>query len=267
VKLGRITILLRVVAATALLVGATACGANEKSDEQSEPVPVERVKVIGEMPHDPTAFTQGLQFDGANLYESTGMVGKSELRQIDPANGAVIRSAPLPPDFFGEGLAIVGDKIWQLTWRNGVAIEWDKATFKPIRQVPMSGEGWGLCYDGSRLIRSDGTNTLHFHDPATFAETGSVAVTNEGAPFSKLNELECVDGQVWANQFMTERIARIDPGTGKVTEIVDASGLLDPQRRAQADVLNGIAYTGTDEEFLVTGKYWPAMFRVQFGSQ
>jgi glutamine cyclotransferase len=178
----------------------------------------------------------------------------------------VIRSAPLPPDFFGEGLAVVGDKIWQLTWRNGVAIEWDKATFKPIRQVPLQGEGWGLCYDGSRLIRSDGTNTLHFHDPSTFAETGTVAVTNKGAPFNKINELECVDGQVYANQFMTERIAKIDPQTGKVTEIVDASGLLDPQRRAGADVMNGIAYAGNDE-FLLTGKYWPAMFRVRFDSQ
>ena len=127
----------------------------------------------------------------------------------------------------------------------------------------MSGEGWGLCYDGDRLIRSDGTNRLHFHDPTSFAETGSVAVTNKGAPFSKLNELECVDGQVWANQFMTDRIARIDPATGKVTELVDAAGLLDPSRRAKADVLNGIAYAGNGE-FLVTGKYWPSMFRVRF---
>jgi glutamine cyclotransferase len=218
------------------------------------------------VPHDPAAFTEGLQFDDGKLYESTGLVGKSELREVNPTTGAVIRSAPLPPDFFGEGLAVVGDKIWQLTWRNGVAIEWDKATFKPIRQVPLQGEGWGLCYDGSRLIRSDGTNTLHFHDPSTFAETGTVAVTNKGAPFNKINELECVDGQVYANQFMTERIAKIDPQTGKVTEIVDASGLLDPQRRAGADVMNGIAYAGNDE-FLLTGKYWPAMFRVRFDSQ
>ena len=258
--------MLRVVTAAALLGAAAACGGNGSSDQQTEAeVVAGRTTVIAETPHDPTAFTQGLQFDGAALYESTGQLGRSELREVDPATGAVLRSARLPPDFFGEGLAVVGDRIWQLTWKNGVAIEWDKASFKQLREVPMSGEGWGLCYDGERLIRSDGTNQLHFHDATSFAETGTVAVTNKGAPFARLNELECVDGQVWANQFGTDRIARIDPATGKVTELVDAAGLLDPARRARTDVLNGIAYAGNGE-FLVTGKYWPSMFRVRFDS-
>lgn len=258
--------LLRVVSAAIFLIATTGCGGGAPAG-QNKPadVPVVQPTVIAESPHDPAAFTQGLQFDGPALYESTGHVGKSQLRELDPATGAVLRAAPLPPDFFGEGVAIVGDRIWQLTWKNGVAIEWDKASFTPLRQVPMSGEGWGLCYDGERLIRSDGTNRLRFHDPTSFAETGSVEVSKEGAPFSKLNELECVDGQVWANQFMTDRIARIDPATGKVTAIVDAAGLLDAPQRARADVLNGIAYAG-DGEFLVTGKYWPAMFRVRFDS-
>jgi glutamine cyclotransferase len=258
--------LLRVVSAAILLIAATGCGGSAPAGQETKAeVPVERPTVIAETPHDPAAFTEGFELDGTALYEGTGKVGESQLRELDPATGAVLRSAPLPPDFFGEGIAVVGDRIWQLTWKNGVAIEWDKASFTPLRQVPMSGEGWGLCYDGDRLIRSDGTNRLHFHDPTSFAETGSVTVTKEGAPFSKLNELACVDGQVWANQFMTDRIARIDPAAGKVTAIVDAAGLLDAPRRARTDVLNGIAYAGNDE-FLVTGKYWPAMFRVRFDS-
>ena len=263
-----LALLLRVVSAAILLIAATGCGGSAPAvQQQNEPadVPVGRPTVIAETPHDPAAFTQGLQFDGPALYESTGMVGQSQLRELDPATGAVLRAAPLPPDFFGEGIAVVGDRIWQLTWKNGVAIEWDKASFTPLRQVPMSGEGWGLCYDGNRLVRSDGTDQLRFHDPTSFAEIGSVAVTYQGKPFTRLNELECVDGQVWANVFMTDQIARIDPATGKVTAVVDAARLLDDARRARADVLNGIAYAGNGE-FLVTGKYWPAMFRVRFDS-
>ena len=256
--------LLRFVGAAILLMVATGCG-HAATEQQSEPteVPAGRVTVIAEIPHDTKAFTEGLEFDGPALYESTGQFGQSELRQLDPASGAVMRAAPLPPDLFGEGIAIVGDRIWQLTWKNGVAIEWDKASFTPLRQVPISGEGWGLCYDGKRLVRSDGTDRLRFHDATSFAETGSVAVTYEGKPFSGLNELECVDGQVWANVLPTELIVRIDPATGEVTAVVDGARLLDDARRAQAQALNGIAYAG-DGEFLLTGKYWPAMFRVRF---
>jgi glutaminyl-peptide cyclotransferase len=259
-----LALLLRVVSAAILLIAATGCGGNAPAvQQQPADVPVGRPTVIAETWHDPAAFTEGLEFDGPALYESTGLVGQSQLRELDPASGAVLRAAPLPPDFFGEGIAVVGDRIWQLTWKNGVAIEWDKARFTPLRQVPMSGEGWGLCYDGNRLVRSDGTDRLRFHDPTSFAEIGSVAVTYQGKPFTRLNELECVDGQVWANKFPTDRIARIDPATGKVTAVVDAARLLDNARRAHTDVLNGIAYAGAGE-FLLTGKYWPAMFRVRF---
>lgn len=253
-----------VVGAAIVLMAAAGCGSGT-AVQQSEPanVSVGRLTVIGEIPHDPTAFTEGLEFDGPALYESTGQVGHSQLRELDPASGAVVRSAALPPDLFGEGIAVVGDRIWQLTWKNGVAIEWDKASFTPLRQVPMSGEGWGLCYDGNRLVRSDGTDRLRFHDPTSFAETGSVPVTYQGGPLTGLNELECVDGQVWANVSPTDLIARIDPSTGKVTAVVDAARLLDDARRAQAKVLNGIAYAGAGK-FLLTGKYWPAMFSVQF---
>ena len=223
-----------------------------------------RPQVLAELPHDPAAFTQGLEFgpDGA-LYEGTGVAGRSQLRELDPATGAVRRSVPLPGDLFGEGITVVGDRIWQLSWRDGVALEWDRARFVLLREVPLDGEGWGLCHDAGRLVRSDGSARLRFHDPWTFAETGSVTVTLDGEPVTELNELECVDGQVWANVWRTERIVRIDPADGAVTAVVDAAGLLDGPRRAGADVLNGIAATGPDE-FLLTGKYWPASFRVRF---
>jgi glutaminyl-peptide cyclotransferase len=260
-----VALLLRVVSAVILLMAATGCRASPAAQQQNEPadVPLGRPTVIAESPHDPSAFTEGLVFDGPALYESTGQLGQSQLRELDAASGTVLRAAPLPPDFFGEGIAVVGDRIWQLTWKNGVAIEWDKSSFTQLRQVPVDGEGWGLCYDGNRLVRSDGTDRLRFHDPTSFAEIGSVSVTYQGTPFTGLNELECVDGQVWANVSPTDLIARIDPATGKVTAVVDGARLLDDARRAQAQQLNGIAYAGAGE-FVLTGKYWPTMFRVRF---
>jgi glutaminyl-peptide cyclotransferase len=226
--------------------------------------PVLRPEVLAELPHDTTAFTQGLEMDGGVLYEGTGLEGRSRLRELDPTTGAVGRSVPLRDELFGEGVTVVGDRIWQLTWRNGVAVEWDRASLSPRREVQMAGEGWGLCFDGSRLVRSDGSDRLRFHDPETFAELGSVAVTFDGAPLTQINELECVDRQVWANVWQTDRIVRIDPADGRVTAVVDASGLLDPAKRAGADVLNGIAAVPGTDEFLVTGKLWPTMFRVRF---
>ncbi len=229
------------------------------------PVPTLHPEVLAELPHDPSAFTQGFEIDDGILYEGTGLEGRSQLRELDPQTGAVRRSVALPGALFGEGITVVGDRIWQLTWRDGVVLEWDRATLTLRREVPIQGEGWGLCTDGARLVRSDGTDRLRFHDPASFAELGSVAVTLDGAPVDRLNELECVDGQVWANVWQTDRIVRIDPATGRVTAVVDAAGLLDPSRRAGTDVLNGIAAVpGDDGTFLVTGKLWPVTFRVRF---
>lgn len=228
-----------------------------------------RPQVLAELPHDPTAFTQGLELGGGGpphegpLYEGTGLAGRSELRELDPATGAVRRAVALPDPLFGEGITVVDDRIWQLTWQDGVALEWDRNTFALLRQVPVDGEGWGLCRDGDRLVRSDGTDRLRFHDPRTFAELGSVRVSLDGAAVEELNELECVDGQVWANVWRTDRIVRIDPADGRVTAVVDATGLLDAGRRTDTDVLNGIAAAG-DGEFLLTGKLWPATFRVRF---
>ncbi|HYH30262.1 MAG TPA: glutaminyl-peptide cyclotransferase [Pseudonocardia sp.] len=249
-----------------LVLVAAGCGAAAPAPHEAPVGSVERLRptVLAEIPHDPEAFTQGLELgpDGA-LYEGTGLAGRSQLRELDPETGAVRRAAPLPGELFGEGITVVGDRIWQLTWKDGVALEWDRGDFTLLRQVPIEGEGWGLCLDGDRLVRSDGTDRLRFHDPATFAETGSVAVTLDGEPVTELNELECVDGQVWANVWQTDRIVRIDPTDGRVTAVVDASGLLDAERRADADVLNGVAALG-DGEYLLTGKLWPVTFRVRF---
>ena len=231
---------------------------------QGEPVATTQPEVLAEIPHDPDAFTQGLELADSVLYEGTGLAGQSQLRTLDPVTGQVDRAEPIPGDYFGEGITVVGDRIWQLTYQDGVAVQWDRATMTPVREVPLAGEGWGLCYDGQRLIRSDGTDRLRFHDPDDMSELGGVDVTRDGAPVTGLNELECVEGRVWANVWPTDTIVRIDPGDGAVDLVVDAAALRERGIPPSAQVLNGIAHLSGDE-FLVTGKDWPTMFRVRLG--
>ena len=267
---------LGVVLTTAVLCGCSSGdGAEAAAEDQpavqdaiagdsAQSIPVLRPEVLAEVPHDPSAFTQGLELHEGTLYEGTGLEGESQLRVLDPATGEVWQAESLPGQLFGEGIAVAGDRIWQLTWQDGVVLEWDRATLELRQQLPLDGEGWGLCNDGTRLVRSDGTDRLRFHDPITFAETGSVPVTIDGEPLTELNELECVDGQVWANVWPSDVLVRIDPASGRVTAAVDAAGLLDPEQRANADaVLNGIAALGNDE-YLLSGKLWPVSFRVRF---
>ncbi|MGP4019381.1 glutaminyl-peptide cyclotransferase [Saccharopolyspora sp. 5N708] len=223
-----------------------------------------RTEVIHVLPHDRSSFTQGLEMADGTLYEGTGLRGSSLVRATDLATGEVLRETRLPADLFGEGITVKGDRIWQLTWQEGVAIERDRATLAELRRVEYSGEGWGLCFDGSRLIMSDGSGRLTFRDPVTFAPIGGVDVRRDGSPADELNELECVGGQVWANVWGSDEILRIDPANGQVTAVVDAAGLLSPQQRPGTDVLNGIAAVPGTDEFLVTGKYWPTIFRVRF---
>ncbi|MFP5019631.1 glutaminyl-peptide cyclotransferase [Pseudonocardia phyllosphaerae] len=231
-------------------------------------VPVIRPQVLAELPHDTTAFTQGLELRGGTLYEGTGREGLSQLRTLDPATGALRDARPLPGELFGEGLTVSGGSIWQLTWKDGVALEWDRASLTLRRTVPLDGQGWGLCRQelpggAVRMIRSDGSDRLRFHDATDLAETAPpVPVTLNGAPVPELNELECVGDRVWANVWQTDRIVRIDPATGVVDLVVDAAGLLDDDRAAGADVLNGIAHVAGDE-YLLTGKLWPSLFRVR----
>lgn len=231
---------------------------------QAEAVPVIVPTIVSTMPHDPGAYSEGLEFDGPALYEATGEAGKSELRQIDPDTGAVLRSAPLPLDYWSEGIAIVGDTIWQLTYRDGVVLEWDKATLTVRREIPLAGESWGLCHDGGRFVVSDGSDRLRFFDPS-FTEIGSVQVTRDGQPVRGLNELECVDGQVWAAGWPQDTFLRIDPGSGAVNLIADVSNLWNSgQRDRSRQVVSGIAHIAGDE-YLISGKDWPQSYRVLLG--
>nr|WP_236594642.1 glutaminyl-peptide cyclotransferase [Saccharothrix sp. 6-C] len=220
-------------------------------------------EVLGTLPHDTGAFTQGLELVDGSLYEGTGLQGQSSLRRLDPSSGELEQRVDLPEPLFGEGITVVGDRIWQLTWRDGVAIERDRDTFEEVRRVTYEGEGWGLCRDGDRLVMSDGSDELAFRDPSSFAETGAVAVRRDGQPVTRLNELECVDGQVWANVWQTDEVVRIDPANGQVTATVDLGGLR-PAGVPETDVLNGIAAVPGTDEFLVTGKNWPTIFRIRF---
>lgn len=236
--------------------------------DSTRPAPEQlRVRVLRRLPHDPEAFTQGLEVhpDG-RLFESTGLNGRSSLREVTLESGQVLRRREVDAAYFAEGITLVGDRVIQLTWQDGVAFEYDLATFEPRRELHYEGEGWGLCLDtrGNRLIMSDGSSTLSFRDPATFEERGTVRVTRQGRGQRMLNELECVDGVVYANVWQTEELVRIDPETGHVTAVINARGLLTQQDSLGADVLNGIAYLPASQHFLITGKQWPAMFEVVF---
>lgn len=244
--------------------GVDQSGADQSARLAGAAVAHLRVQVLGTVPHDRTAFTEGLELSGGVLYESTGLDGHSQLRELDPATGAVRRAVPLPDEEFGEGLTVLGDRIWQLTWRNGVALERDPVTLAERRRVPLDGEGWGLCHQPGRLVASDGTDRLTFRDPTTFAELGSVQVRLDGQPLREINELECTGGVVWANVWRTDEIVRIVPDSGEVTAVVDAAGLLPVADRADVDVLNGIAAVPGSDGFLLTGKFWPMTFRVRF---
>jgi len=223
------------------------------------------VQVVNTRPHDTSAFTQGLEVVDGQLYEGTGLTGRSTIQRSSLADGTVAARQDLPPDFFGEGITVAGPRLWQLTWRNGIAIARDRQSLVELGRVSYRGEGWGLCAQPDRLVMSNGSATLTFRDPVSFAATGSVDVTLDGNALTQLNELECTpDGQVWANVWQTEEIVRIDPSSGAVTAVVDAAGLLDAAPRSSADVLNGIAAIPGTDEFLLTGKLWPTVFTVRF---
>jgi glutamine cyclotransferase len=225
-------------------------------------------EVVAEYPSDPTSFTQGLEvMPEGDLLVSTGKEGQSRIYRTpltDASRDAATVSVDLDPQYFGEGSTRHGDDIWQLTWKHGVAVKRDAATLEQTDEASYDGEGWGLCSNGERLVMSDGSDRLTFRDPSTFAVTGEVSVTLDGEPVDQLNELDCSDGDVWANVWYDDRILRINPATGEVNGILDTSDLDLPAREKDgADVLNGIAKVpGTTDHFLITGKLWDTVYEV-----
>jgi len=243
---------------------------NSNSPKPSTPVVMYDYEIVKTYTHDPKAFTQGLEFHDGVLYEGTG--GKdddsffSSLRKVDFATGKVLQKHDLPREYFGEGITILNDKIYQLTWREMTAFEYDLKDFKLLRELRYSGEGWGLTNDGTNLIMSDGTHVIRFINPQDFKTVRTIVVNDEkGKPVMELNELEYVKGEIWANIWQTGWIVRIDPSNGKLLGRIDMNKLADDeqQQNKQADVLNGIAYDAAGDRLFVTGKLWARMFEIK----
>jgi glutamine cyclotransferase len=220
------------------------------------------VRVQAVWPHDPASFTQGLVWDGHDLLESIGQYGASALLRVELETGRALRRVDLDPKVFGEGLARAGDRLVQLTWREGRAFSYRASDFSPLAESRYEGEGWGLAFDGAHLWMSDGSDTLTVRDQMTLAVLERRKVTIDGRPRDYLNELEWVDGKLYANVWQSDDIVRIDPTTGRVEAVIDAAGLLTAEERAHTDVLNGIAYDPARRVFFLTGKLWPKLFEV-----
>jgi glutamine cyclotransferase len=221
-------------------------------------------RVVHAYPHDQQAFTQGLIYLDGHLYESTGLEGHSSLRMEDLESGRILQMQEVPGKYFAEGLTNWGNTLIQLTWQSHVALVYDRFSFRLLRTFPYGGEGWGLTQDGKNLILSDGSSALRFIDPGTFHEIGRITVKDHGKPVTELNELEYIHGEVYANIWHSDRIARIAPATGKVLGWIDLSGLLPASQRASEEaVLNGIAYDAVHDRLFVTGKLWPKIFEIK----
>lgn len=229
------------------------------------PVAIYDYEIVHAWPHDRTAFTQGLVFHKGILIEGTGLHGRSTVRKVDLETGRVRQSVSLATEFFGEGLAVLGDKIYQLTWQNEKGFVYDLRTLAKEREFSYTGEGWGLTTDGSSLILSDGSHELRFLDPETFAVQRTISVRDlAGKPLKHLNELEFVRGEIYANVWQTPYVVRIDPADGRLLGVIDFRGLLSPaDRRPDTDVMNGIAYDAAGDRLFVTGKNWPKLFEVR----
>ncbi len=231
---------------------------------QRQPAPVQGFKLIASYPHDPAAFTQGLVFADGEFYESTGLNGESSLRRVEIATGRVLQAIRVPEEYFAEGLALVGDELLQLTWQHQRGFVYDRKTFAQKRTFSYQHEGWGIAYDAAGgLVMSDGSDTLTFLDPKSLAPSKTIRVRDAGRAVAQLNELEWIEGEIWANVWMTDRVARISPVTGDVKAWLDLSTLWPrEQRQPPADVLNGIAYDRATRRIFVTGKKWPRVYQI-----
>ncbi len=251
-----------------LLFLALACGAS--GGPAPPPIalpaatPVHGYRIVREFPHDRGAFTQGLFHHDGFLYESTGLRGESTLRRVELESGRVVAQHRLLSSYFGEGSALADGRIHMLTWTSGVGFVHDADSFRLLGEFRYSGEGWGLTFDGRHLVMSDGTHVLRFRDPATHREVRALPVLDRGRPLAGLNELEWIEGEIWANIWTENRIARIDPDSGQVLSFVDLTGLLPAEaRRPDTDVLNGIAWDAEARRLFVTGKKWPTLFEIE----
>lgn len=238
---------------------------NQTPENQTPKIPVQGYKIINTYPHDPKAFTQGLVYHQGVFYEGTGLEGQSSLRKVELETGKVLQIHRLAEQDFGEGIVIWQDKIIQLTWTSQVGFVYDLETFEQVGEFNYPTEGWGITHDGEKLIMSDGTDTLYFLDPETFEEIGQVKVKYGNQPVNRLNELEYINGEVFANVWMTDWIVRIDPKTGQIVGIIDLSGLhhASGQKMQGNDVLNGIAYDPEGDRLFVTGKLWPNLYEIE----
>ncbi len=227
-------------------------------------VPTYTYRVLNSYPHDRQAFTQGLAYENGFLYESTCLPGRSSLRRLDLESGQIMQIHQLPDDLFAEGITISGDKIIQLTWLSHTGLVYDKNSFEQLSDFRYEGEGWGITTDGKRLIMSDGTAGLYFLDPVSFQVSGTIQVSDNNNPVTGLNELEYINGVLYANIWRTDRIAMISPNTGKVIGWIDLTGLFKAEYRTeQVDVLNGIACDAESNRLFVTGKLWPVLFEIE----
>lgn len=242
----------------------SACGRQSPTPAPNR-VPVVRPQILKSVPHDPKAFTQGLLIDGPYWLESTGRYGHSELREVERSTGRVLRSIPLAPALFGEGLALLDGRLYQLTWRERICIVYDRTTLQEITRFTYYGEGWGLTNDDSVLYMSDGSASIRVINPDNFTEIRRFTVTGPDGPVHSLNELEWIDGEIWANIFKSSRIVRFAPDSGKALGFIDLAHLpLNEHSHPQQDVLNGIAHDKDDGSIWVTGKNWKALYRIEW---
>ena len=245
----------------ALAVVLAACSATDAQPVPDQPEVGPGYVVVDEFPHDPQAYTQGLDFQGRRLFEGTGLNGRSSLRRVELATGEVLRQVNLAERFFGEGIVVFRKRIYQITWQSERAFVYDKRTFERVRRFSYEGEGWGLTHDGTRLIISNGSSTITFRDPATFEVLGELEVTEDGEPVSSLNELEWVEGEIFANVYPTNDVVRIDPATGEVTGHLDMTPLKEMEQ--DGEVPNGIAYMEVEDRLFVTGKLWSTVYEIE----
>ena len=250
-----------VIITVALVIGSAAVVLLNNTPVNATPVNY-TYDVVNEYPHDQNAFTQGLVMEEGVLYESTGLYGGSTLRRVDLETGNVLQSYALSNEFFGEGITVFGDRIIQLTWQNQKGFVYDKNSFDLLQEFSYNTEGWGITTDGNQLIMSDGTANLYFLDPVTFEKTGQVEVHDNGT-VTNLNELEYINGEVYANVWQTDKIAIIDPHTGQVTGWIDLIGIYTQENNDPNSVLNGIAYDAEGDRLFVTGKLWSQFFEIK----